>query len=291
MRVTWNDVAADKGFQSVYKAAASYVEPLGRKARVLDLGGGIGQFGSALAERSPDLDYVNVELNPDDLKESPGTGIREDTNFVYELLKVREFDAVALLNYKPCIDVYRIAGERCPNACDMPIAGLPQFLKPMTYAALEDRHQYIDIITASLLLRNGGRLLFSRLSKANEMEEIKGIIEYFGLPLGFEFTCQQYLDEETARKFMMHDTAGRGMYPMAVNPVTGVTVTNGVESMSTDELVGFYRKNYALHVFRCRNPDRMELKKQLQRLREGQKAYAKMFLNPNMDDDMIMDDR
>src|SRR3989344_2804653 len=288
----FGELSSSRGFQKTYQKAEevirSYTSP-SHSLRVLDVGGGMGYLGRALQDTGQGVDYVNIDLDEEALKRSPGKTIVEDSVFMYEALRDEQlFDVVALLNYDPHIEQGRLLGDFYTNGTN---PEFHRFWKSQTYERLRNQHLGISITSSSLLLREGGIFLMSGIFPEDAIDFISDLAYLDSLDIYLEADIPSCLDRATALKFAEYDTGGDLNVPVNINLAEGsIAMDHGVEGRSPEKVVEFYQNNHRLLVFRLRYIDRGRVSRHLEMMIEGHKATVDMYTNPHLDDEEIMSD-
>jgi hypothetical protein len=188
--------------------------------RILDVGGGIGKIGQILKRQCEEIlgplsqkefsslvDYINIDLDGDALKKSPGRTLNQNNINAYELLnKEKSFDFILSINPAPTVKKYT------PKILDQMgvLKGSTNAIREIMLESFNSFKVYamrIDLISASLLLKEqeGQYILATFL----DQEVLNGIMQYskeFGLGLKIKEIEDIHLNESTIDQFIAIDT-------------------------------------------------------------------------------------
>lgn len=222
----FTEIAASKGMQKFYGAVAEKINPtthpdfLNRPIKVLDICGGIGAVGTALqlqcegvmGKLSPEdfavmVDYVNVDLDQEALKQSPGRTRWEDATYLYERLRDETpFDYILALNQNPSVPRFSSAqlnrwglkDEFMGNPIRDNLMAAPHALRHLATRA--------TLISAALLLQEGGLYLWSGFIGQDSFSGTAKASKELGLGLRIVADEHIALGEATLESFVTYDT-------------------------------------------------------------------------------------
>ena len=220
MRIEFEKIASAEGSKLIYQGVLGAMDipqhpDFGKRPiKILDLGGGNGIIGSLLKQQLEELrgplsdseldslvDYVNVDTDRRELDKSPGRTFDKDIDDIYsELENEPPFDFVLSINPRPRMLRYPDETLRYTSW---------DFQCQLGYAqdCITGGMQRIVLATASLVLKDGGKFLFSGFT--GDEDVVEGTAQYAKEPalgLFLEKNTSLDIDEETKELFAIFDT-------------------------------------------------------------------------------------
>ncbi len=222
----FTEIATSQGMQKFYEIVAeklnipAHADFVSRPIKVLDICGGIGAVGMALHKQceevmgnlSPEdfavlVDYVNVDLDQEALKQSPGRARWEDATYLYDTLKDEPpFDYVLALNQNPNVQSFSSTqlkrmfprDEFFDNPIRNNLMAAPRAQRELAARA--------TLISAALLLQEGGLYLWGGFIGQESFSGAAKASKELGLSLRIVADDHIALDEATLESFVTYDT-------------------------------------------------------------------------------------
>ncbi|MBI2338393.1 hypothetical protein HYU95_04385 [Candidatus Daviesbacteria bacterium] len=222
----FTEIATSRGMQKFYGVVAEKINVpahsdfVSRPIKVLDICGGIGAVGKALHQQcesvmgklSPEdfavlVDYVNIDLDEEALKQSPGRTRWEDATYLYDRLRQEPpFDYILALNQNP--NVQRFSSTQL-NRMGFKDESLGNPIRNNLMAAPHaQRHlaARATLISAALLLQEGSLYLWSGFIGQESFSGTAKASKELGLGLRIVADERIALDEATLESFVTYDT-------------------------------------------------------------------------------------
>lgn len=222
----FTEIASLSGMKKFYGAVVEKInlpnhkDFLSRPIKVLDICGGIGAVGSLLHQQCEGLtgrlsredfaelvDYVNIDVDDEALKQSPGRTRWEDATYLYARLEGESpFDFVLALNQDPQVPQFSstrlnnmgLRNEFMGNPIRDNLMADPHALRNLTARAI--------LVSSALVLQAGGLYLWSGFIEQDSFQGTAQVSRELGLGLRIIADDHIALDETTINSFVSYDS-------------------------------------------------------------------------------------